>query len=186
MRSARAAKPIIINAQVEGRGKYSDALKEMEAISPEAKNDYAVMLRFGWVEYLNLKYDLSEKYYRQAIMASPSSVEALLGLTLPLAAKQDWQEVEASYQKILGMDPANYTAHLRLGQIYLNRGDYAIAATHLSTALEAYPASYEAVLYSAWNDASLGKKDEARKLFEHALMLSPGDTSATRGLSSLK
>ena len=170
----------------EAKDEYVDALKEMEAIPADAKNDYAVLLRLGWVEYLNRKYDLSEKYYRQAVMASYTSIEALLGLTLPLAAKQDWAEVETCYQKVLSIDPENYTAQLRLGQIYLNRGDYSGAAGHLASVLEHYPANYEAVLSSAWNDYGLGRKDEARKLFERALMLSPGDTSAQRGLSSVK
>lgn len=171
----------------EGQSKYADALKEMEAIPTDSKKDYLILLRLGWLEYLNQKYDLSEKYYRQAFGASTEkSVEALLGLTLPLAARQDWTEVETTYEKILSKDPSNYTAHLRLGQMYMNRGDYPSAVIHLSNVLEHYPAAYEAVLSSAWNNFSLGKKDEARRLFERALMLSPNDTSAQRGLSSLK
>jgi hypothetical protein len=41
-------------------------------------------------------------------------------------------------------------------------------------------------LFSAWNESSLGNKNDARKLFERALMLSPGDTSALRGMAGLK
>jgi len=171
----------------EENGKYADALKEMEAIPADARSDYAVVLRFGWVNYENQKYDAAVRYYERAATASGNkSIEALLGLTLPLAAKQDWSQVEATYEKILAMDPANYTANLRLGQIYMNRADYSMAAEHLGKALEHYPAAYEAVLSSAWNELSLGRTNDARKLFERALMLSPGDTSATRGLSSLK
>ncbi|HEY3296440.1 MAG TPA: tetratricopeptide repeat protein [bacterium] len=170
----------------EANGKYADALKEMEAIPTNARSDYAVVLRFGWLEYMNAKYDLAEKYYRQAVAAAPKSVEALLGLTLPLAAVQDWTQVEATYHKVLALEPVNYTAHLRLGQMYMNRGDNNAAAAHFANALEHYPAAYEAVLSSGWNEFSLGNKDAARRLFERALMMSPGDTSALRGLSGLK
>jgi tetratricopeptide (TPR) repeat protein len=171
----------------EKQGKYADALKEMEAIASEGKDNYAVNVRLGWLYYENRQYDSSENYYRQAItLSGQKSVEAMLGMTLPLAAKQDWKEVESTYRKLLAVDPQNYTANLRLGQIYLNQGDYARAATNLGSVLDHYPADYEAVLSSAWNDYSLGKTADARKLFERTLMLSPGDTSAQRGLSYLK
>jgi len=171
----------------EKQGNYAAALKEMEAIGAEGKESYAVNVRLGWLYYKNSQYDPSENYYRLGIMLSgQKSIEAMLGLTLPLAANQDWKQVESTYQKILGIDPENYSANLRLGQIYLNQGDFARAATYLDRIAERYPTDYETVLSTAWNDFSLGKTTDARRLFERTLMLSPGDTSAQRGLSYLK
>jgi tetratricopeptide (TPR) repeat protein len=171
----------------EEKSNYADALTEMEAVSEEGKDDYAVNLRLGWLYYQTKNYGQSEKYYRQALaLSGQKSVEALLGLSLPLAAKPDWKGVENVYERVLAMDPANYTANLHLGQILMNRGDFARAESLLGTALEHYPATYEVVLSSAWNSYSLGRMRDARLLFERTLMLSPGDTSAQRGLSYLK
>jgi tetratricopeptide (TPR) repeat protein len=94
--------------------------------------------------------------------------------------------VVSVYLKILRQDPAHYTANLRLGQIYLNRGDFTSAETYLGKVLDRYPGDYEANLLSGWNDYFLGRKADARTAFEHALMASPGDTSAMRGYSMVK
>jgi tetratricopeptide (TPR) repeat protein len=173
----------------ESQGKLTEALSEMEAAAalPEAKDDYLVTVRLGWVNYLNHNYDASKQYYRDAFRTSKQkSVEALLGLTLPLAATQDWTEVEATYLKALAVDPSNYTANVKLGEIYLSRGDYADAEKYTGRALDLFPGEYEANLYFGWSAYWSGSKGRARIAFEHALMLSPGDTSATNGLGQSK
>jgi tetratricopeptide (TPR) repeat protein len=188
--SGAAAQTIVqfnqsLTAEAEDR--YADALKDLESLPSEAKSDYLVSLRLGWLCYLNQDYDRAVSYYQQASQSARGrSIEALLGLTLPLAAKSDWTRVEESYRRVLSMDPHNYTANLRLGQIELNRGDFSQAELYLKTALENYPGEYEANLSSAWNNYYLGHAADARVLFERALMLSPGDTSATRGLQLVR
>jgi tetratricopeptide (TPR) repeat protein len=175
--------------EYEGHGKMADALSEMEtaAAAPEAKDDYLVTVRLGWLNFLNRNYEASVKYYQEASgLAKQRSIEALLGLTLPLAAKQDWTAVESAYLKILAIDPGNYTANLKLGQIYLSRADYADAKKYVGKALENFPGEYEANLSFGWTAFYLGQKDQARTCFEHALMLSPLDSSATNGLEHLK
>jgi tetratricopeptide (TPR) repeat protein len=172
---------------LEAEGKNADALAEMEAITGTARNDYLVSLRLGWLSYLNARYDQAETWYRQALASTnEKSIEAMLGLTLPLAAKNQWEEIEGLYRKILKLDPEHYTANLRLGQILSNRGNFSQADKFLSTALAHYPAEYEINLAAAWNDYALGKRAAAHALFERVLMISAADTSALRGLSLTK
>jgi tetratricopeptide (TPR) repeat protein len=182
-----SSNPVIVqfnkSLAAESESRYAEALTDMESLPADAKNDYLVTLRLGWLTYLNQDYDRSASYYQQADqIARGRSVEALLGLTLPLAAKSDWGRVQDAYRRILVLDPKNYTANLRLGQIELNSGAFQQADRHLKTALENFPGEYEANLSSAWNDYYLGNMGNAKMLFERALMISPGDTSATRGI----
>jgi len=45
---------------------------------------------------------------------------------------------------------------------------------------------YGSVIMLAWTKLFQGKKTDARVLFDHAILLSPGDSSATDGLNLLK
>ncbi len=172
----------------EQNNDYASALKEMNALHDAAPDNYLVNLRLGWLEYLNSDYGKSVTHYRRAFDLSheQKSVEALLGLRLPLAAQGDWAAVESTYRNILQLDPGSYEANLRLGQIYLNRGDYSRAKTYLDHVAHRYPADYETNLSGAWNDYSLRDFSSSRAKFETVLLISPGDTSATRGLDLLK
>lgn len=175
----------LVNASIisESQGNYAHAVVQMDSALGMSNEDYLVVLRSGWVNYLNGNYTQSEKHYRRAgELAGGKSIEALLGLTLPLAARNDWTKVEQTYMKVLDLDPLNYDANLRLGQIYANRSDHVRADKYFRTVLSAYPSNYEANLSAGWNSLNLGDKGTARQYFTHALMLSPADTSATRGL----
>ncbi|MBI5471258.1 MAG: tetratricopeptide repeat protein [Ignavibacteriae bacterium] len=171
----------------EDAKQYPKAIQSLEAGYKQSKDDYLVNLRLGWLHYLAKNYDESKKYYAQAFSLSGSkSVEALLGRTLPLSAVNDWDAVVGAYMSILRLDPMNYSANLRLGQIMLNRGMYAEAKEYLEKAHTAYPGSYEPNLSLGWTHYYLGNKQKATSLLTTALMLSPGDSLATRGLNLLK
>lgn len=190
---AQSSKPngvvAMVNASIlfEEQGDYAQALSQMEAAGGLLKDDYLISLRLGWLYYLNGNYPQAETQYRRAgELANGKSVEALLGLTLPLAARNEWLKVEQSYLRVLELDPVNYDANLRLGQIYANRSDHVRADKYFRTVLTGYPSNYEANLSAGWNYLNLGDKAAARLHLTRALMLSPADTSATRALEKLK
>jgi hypothetical protein len=49
-----------------------------------------------------------------------------------------------------------------------------------------YPFTYDVVINTAWNYYYLGKLREAKVLFNKALLLNPGDESATKGIQAIK
>lgn len=88
----------------------------MEAAATATPDDYVVQLRLGWIRYMNSEFNKSEAAYRKAIEISrQKSVEALLGLTYPLAALGEWNQVELAYLQILDLDPNHFEANLYLG-----------------------------------------------------------------------
>ena len=166
---------------------YVKSVEALEGIYKENKDDYLVNLRLGWICYLAKKYGESKNYYNNAFALSKNrSVEALLGTTYPLSALNDWDGVAAAYNSVLKLDPLNYTANLRLGQILLNKSVYVEAKIHLEKAWIHYPGSYEPNLSLGWTYYYLGERQKAAALLTTALMLSPGDTLARRGLNLLK
>lgn len=169
------------------KGNYQKAIDELINVYKDNSNDYLINLRLGYLYYLQKNYDESIKYYQKAVsLTQEKSIEPYLGLTLPLAAKEKWNEIEKIYNKILSLDQNNYTANLRLGQIYFNRKEYFKAERYLLKAFEQYPSEYEPNLYLGWTYFYLNKKSEAKRHFINALMVSENDKSATEGLKLVK
>ena len=169
------------------KGNYQKAIDVLLNIYKNNENDYLINLRLGYLYYLQKRYDKSIEYYKKAIqLTNEKSIEPFLGLTLPLASQEKWSEVEKAYQKILSIDPNNYTANLRLGQIYFNRKDYSKAENYLKKVYNFYPSDYEANLYLGWTYFYLNKKSDAKFHFVNTLMVSENDKSALEGMKLVK
>ena len=173
--------------QEESIGKYAQAILTIMKIYDKYSEEYTINLRLGWLHYLNKDYDSSIKYYNNALAISYNkSIEAMLGSTLPLADRGDWDKVKDYYKMILDSDENNYTANLRLGQIDLNTGNYLSAKSYLSKLIEMYPGDYETNLYLAWAYYYLGDNSTAYDLFIEVLTLIPGEKSALEGLKLIQ
>lgn len=171
---------------LENKKEYKKAIDELLKIYDAEKNDYLINLRLGWLSYMLKDYTKSKEYYQSAIGINKKSVEAMLGLTLPLSALNEWDAVRQAYKDILQIDPNNYTANLRLGQGYLYLQDYRSALKHLEKVKTMFPSDYETNTSLSWVYYYLGKKTEARDLFINTLMISPGDTLAQKGYNLVK
>ncbi len=169
------------------KGNYQKAIDVLLNVYKNYENDYLINLRLGYLYYLQKKYDKSIEYYQKAIqLTQEKSIEPYLGITLPLAGQEKWDEVARTYQKILSIDPNNYIANLRLGQIYFNRKEYSKAETLLRKVYNLYPGDYETNLYLGWTYFYLNRKSEAKSHFINALMISENDKSASEGLKLVK
>ena len=169
---------------LETNGEYSKAVITLTKVYN--KDSYELNLRLAWLNYLSGQYTESMTYYRRSISLKPLSIEALLGLTYPASAMGNWEMVIKSYLQILKIDKNNYTANLKLAQIYLSREEYAKAEPYFTLLLNQYPFTYDVVLNTAWNNYYLGKFRAAKILFQKVLLLSPNDISATAGLKKIQ
>lgn len=172
----------ILSYQSESEGKYSLAIDELKKVY---NNSYEINLRLGWLNYLAGNHNESITYYTKAGKQRPLSIEARLGLVLPLAALGKWNEVVKVYESILKDDPANTTVLYRLGLIYYNKQDYKKAYGYFEKIVNLYPFSYDGLIMFAWTNYMLGKYQDARILFEKVLLLSPGDNTAIEALQQI-
>lgn len=168
---------------MEYSAKYADAIAELKKVYDPSS--YETNLRLGWLYYLSKDYANSSAYYKTATELLPMSVEAKLGYVLPLSALSKWDDVISVYKSILKFDTYNSTVNYRMGLIYYNRKDYPTAKLYLDNAINTYPFDYDIVSLTAWNDAMLGKKDEAKTLFNKVLLIRPSDTTAINELKNL-
>ncbi len=173
-----------INAEADYN--YKEAIEPLLKIYDNYASDYLVNLRLGWLYYKINKFDESLRYYYKAVKISDNSVEALLGLTLPLSSQNKWDEIEDVYKRILDKDEQNYTANLNLGKYYFNTKNFLNAKIYLNKLFENYPSDYSANLYLGWTLYFLGDNSNAAEHFERALIANPGDSSAQEGLNLVK
>jgi tetratricopeptide (TPR) repeat protein len=170
--------------EYEKKANYSAAIKEVKSIY-DAK-DYFSNIRMGWLLYLGKNYTESIKYYDKAIALKPYAIEARFGAIKPLSAIESWEKVKAHYLQILKIDPQNTTANYWLGVVYYNRMDFVNANKLFEKVVNLYPLDYDSVIMLAWTKLSLGKSSDAKVLFNHALTIRPGDSSALSGLKLIK
>ena len=167
----------------ESSGDYEKAIGELNSVNGY---DYHMFLRLGWLYYLSKDYETSKKFYRQATELEPMAVEALIGLCYPLEAEKNSEELEKVYKQILTLDMMNSKVNYALGNIFYYRKDFTQAEIYFDKVQQMYPFDYYSTLMCGWTKYFLGKKNDAKRLFNIVLIISPADQSAKDGLNLLK
>jgi tetratricopeptide (TPR) repeat protein len=168
----------------EANKKYGDAIGILERNCDE--KGYECNLRLGWLHYLNRNFLQSQQYYQKAASLKPYAVEAKLGLIKPLSALESWDKVLQTYEEILKVDPQNQSANYWAGVIHYNRKKYEQAARYFEKTVNLYPFDYDGNHMLAWTYLNLGRSQEARILFNKAMLNRPGDASCKDGLSRIR
>ncbi len=169
---------------LEYSGEYSKAIGLLKEVYNE--ESYEINLRLGWLTYLSGNFTEAIPYYQKSIQLKPLSIEARLGLVYPASSLGNWTQVETMYKEILKIDPQNSLVNYRMGLINYGREDYNAAAQYFQKVINLYPFDYDGTIMMAWTNFKLEKQREAKVLFQKALLIRPGDDSATEGLELLK
>lgn len=168
----------------EAKSDFNNAIGTLKKVY--SANSYETNLRLGWLSYKNAQYAESVGYYEKAIALKPMSIEARQGYISPAVALGYWDKVLAQHDAILKIDPMNAKSNFYAGQIYYYRKDYARAEKFFEKVINLYPFDYDGLLMMGWTKYFLGKKGEAKILFNKVLLYSPTDASALEGLSYCK
>jgi len=166
---------------LEAQGDFKLAADELKAFYDE--DSYATNLRLGWLNYMAGNFNESMAFYKKSIALMPYASEPKFGYTFPLSALGRWDEVIVIYQEILENSPHNTKALYYLGTIYYNRSQFDKATIYFKKIVDLYPFDFDGLLMYAWTNLQLGKKKEAKVLFQKALLNKPNDASATEGLA---
>ncbi len=170
--------------KLEKVGKYEEALTSVKSVYNE--DCYEINLRLGWLAYLSGKFTESIAFYNNAVNKYPLSVEARLGLVLPLSAMGNWNQIIEHYNKILDVDSKNTLVNYRLGVIYYERKEYNKSEAYLKKVINLYPFDHDSLLILAWVKFRQGNFNHAKVLFNKVLLSNPADASAREGLALVK
>lgn len=141
----------------EAKGKATAALDAMKKIQTKSGATYFVSARQGWLAYLAGRFGESEAAYRAAIKSKPDSIEARLGLTLPLLAQKKWRPLEKACRDVLKLDAQNAVARARLAHAYYSIGNYPDSATVYRKLVRDYPAELDHQTGLGWALARMGR-----------------------------
>lgn len=164
--------------------KYNDAIADLTRLNDN--ESYEVNLRLGWLYYANKSYAQSVACYQKAIAAKAYSIEAKLGIIKPLSVQENWEKVAQEYNNILKIDAQNSTANYWLGVLYYNQKKYEQAGKLFEKVVNLYPFDYDGTHMLAWTYLNMGRNNDAKVLFNKALLIRPADASTLSGLSKIK
>lgn len=166
--------------QLEASGDFKEAANKIKEVYKEEA--YESNLRLAWLNYMAGNFNESIAFYQKSIALMPFAEEPKFGYVFPLSALGRWDEVISVYSQILENSSNNTKALYYLGTIYYNRKQYDKALTYFKRMTDLYPFDYDGLYMYAWCNLQLGKKKEAKMLFQKALLNKPNDVEAKNGL----
>lgn len=172
--------------QLETAQDYAGAIKALDSIKANSYDAELKSLRRGWLFYLLGQYNESVREYRYAIERNSNSVDARLGVTLPLLAQQRWREAVLNANSALKLSPNNYNGLLRLTQAYEGQRDWDAMLSTTQKMIALYPSDASSYVYYARANAWLNKSQNARAAYEAVLSRYPGHAEATNYLKQSK
>ena len=166
----------------EAAGQFQAALTALTELPQAQRDGYLASFRRGWLLYCLSQHAESAAEYKQAAMAEPQSIEARLGILLPLMALTRWNDVVALAEDVLKRDPENYLALQRLAFAKFSSEHFPEAEVVYRRLVAHYPSDGEMRAALGWVLLRMGKKKEAVSFFEQVLEVSPDHVSATAGM----
>lgn len=162
--------------QMEQVFQYDSAINALNNISTANE---LVHLRRGWLNYLKGSYSKSIEHYKKAMNLNSLSLDARLGIILPLLEQQRWHEAASHANKVLEIAPWNYYAHIRLMQTEQALQEWKKLLTHSDAVHRRYPSDASVLVYMARASYKLGNKKQAREFYNKVNELIPGHFEAS-------
>ena len=188
-----------LNMALERDSKLSDVHYRLGYIDLTSKNYEAAIENFqkkvladpkSAATYMNMgmayqglgKMAEAAASYRQATALVPNSSQAWYLLGGALVGVDSVAAAQRAYAKALGADPQNVAAKRGQAYTYLRQEKYTQAISLLREVVQADPNDSEAWVWLGQALLNSGNLTEARRAFEQAQKLDPGNKSAQEGL----
>jgi tetratricopeptide (TPR) repeat protein len=181
-----AQSPWSSSYRLEAEGDYRGAIEALDPVIESDENHEFAILRRGWLEYLSAEYNASIRNYRRAMQLNPDSLEAALGLTLPLLAQRRWREAAATAEQVLSVAPWNYYAQIRLMAAEEGLLRWQSLAERATEASKRFPSDATILVYLARAEAAQGSRDAAARAYRRVLERYPDHEEAQAFVSRLE
>lgn len=113
---------------------------------------------------------------------NPDDLQGQVMIGRSYMALERWDDAKKSWEKVLELDPRNYTAHYRLGELLLrssalgNTSDAEAALAHIDKALIVTPQDASILWLRGWSLVVLGRTAEADEAWTEAFQYIPQGT----------
>jgi len=164
--------------QLEAAGKYAEALAAIDSVPANGAEAELKTLPRGWLYYLLGSYNEAIREYRFAVDRNSQSVDARLGIVLPLLAQKRWREAEKNARESLELASNNYTGLLRLTLALEGQRDWPGMEKSAAAMVSHYPTDTSAYVYLARAYAWQGRPANASAAYTAVLARYPGHLEA--------
>lgn len=171
---------------LETNKKYAEAAQVLKSTYEKSPKDEFVLIRLGWLNYLMGSYNVSTDYYSKALAVNSDSIDARLGLTLPLMAQQRWKEAALYAKQVIDMANWSFTANTRLMICQSGQALWEELEKHATEFIKHYPSDPTAFVFLGRAQAMQGKKEQAIKSYQQALVRAPTNAEALKFIGSKK
>jgi tetratricopeptide (TPR) repeat protein len=169
--------------RLEALYQYDSALKALEVAASKDTNSELLAMRRGWLNYLAGNHSKSIEHYKKALSINSQSLEARLGMTLPLMTQQRWREAMLEANKVLEVAPWNYTAHMRVLIAEEALKQWPAMEKHAQQLVARYPTDTSAWVYLGRASHHTGNNNGAINAYQRVLQLSPDHFEAHQYLA---
>lgn len=169
--------------RLESNRQYVEAAKAIEIYLKQTPDNLFAELRSGWLYYLAGNYSRSIKHYQTALQLNSTSIEAPLGLTLPLLAQGRWREAAAQANKVIAVSKWNYYAHIRLMACEEGLKMWDDLLKHAREVQKRYPSDATVLVYLARAYKNTGESTKAKQIYEEVLTRVPGHIESSQFVS---
>ncbi|MDR2767014.1 MAG: tetratricopeptide repeat protein [Treponema sp.] len=170
---------------LENSGDFADAVLELEKLTKLVPNSADLHCRLASL-YLKLdRYPEAMEQSRAALEWEPENIQALRiqGATQRMMGNDG--EAKKVFQKILSLDPGNYTFQLDLADIHFKHKEYKQAEARILAYLQRRPKDRDAKMLLARVYAAMGNRTHAVQIFEELARNDPNDTEALAAAAEL-
>ncbi|MDX8399001.1 MAG: hypothetical protein R8K20_01980 [Gallionellaceae bacterium] len=164
---------------LEKAGQYARAISALTPALSDRSNQEFLLMRRAWLNYMEGQYNDSLDDYNQVLAINPKSLEAQLGLTLPLMAQLRWREAAIAARKVISASTWDYTANVRLMTCEEAEHKWADLSRHASALSARYPSDATVLVYLARAEAWQGKIYKAKSAYAKVLARTPAHIEAT-------
>jgi tetratricopeptide (TPR) repeat protein len=172
--------------RLEALTHYQEATDMLLPLASKQPGNEFVYLRLGWLNYLRGNHNEAIDRYKKALSINDKSLDATLGLTLPLLAQQRWKEAAKYAQQALDVAPWNYYAHVRLMIAEEGMRQWQTLEKHASEVHMRYPSDATVLVYLARANRWMNNIKDAKNAYEKVLQRIPGHIEALQYLEEHK
>jgi cytochrome c-type biogenesis protein CcmH/NrfG len=164
---------------LEASGQYAQAAARIESYA--RGNDFA-LLRLAYLAYLQGKHEDAVRGYQRALEANPQSLDAPLGMMLPLMAQARWREAAEQARRVIQQSAWHYTAHVRLMACEEAEKQWKTLADHAREVARRYPSDATPWVYLGRAEAALGNTKNAVEAYARVQQIMPEHAEAAKYL----
>jgi len=168
---------------LEANGEYEKAAAVIAPFLASGEDSEFALIRYASLNYLQGNQNDAIRAYKRALERNVRSLDARLGIAMPLMAQQRWKEASAYIEQVMAYSPFNYTAHIDLMACEEGLRNWEKLEKHASDMTAYYPSDATILVYLARAYAWQGKKDRAASVYQRVLLRYPEHLEASRYLN---